>query len=974
MPCPHTPSGPCSLCDAAADPAVATYISEGKPPPKPGENADGLDFGTKVGRYVVHDLLGRGGMGLVYTAHDPDLDRWVAIKLLKSSARTDEDMSRGQARLMREAQAMAQLSHPNVMPVYDVGEYQGTVFIAMELVRGLTLNNWVKAKPRPWREVLAMFLQAGRGLEAAHAAGLIHRDFKPANVLIGEDGRPRVTDFGIARSVRSGDRVAASGETPTPATPPPVPSSSSSLDAPLTREGALMGSPGYMAPEQYGGLSASPASDQFAFCVALYEALYGKRPFAGSTLAELAHATTLGHVPAAPKGSTVPVWLHRVIERGLEPDASARHPSMGALLQALSDDPGEKLRNRLVAGAVVLLVVASGAAAVLTQVQQGRACRGADQLLDGVWDDAARTKGKAAFEATAKSYAPLAWEHARAEMDTYARAWVRSRTEACEATRVRAEQTEAVMAARFECLDRRRDELRALAEAYATADVETVDRAYGAASRLSELATCATVRADRKQPPPEAKDAALQLGHELAQGRSLVSAGKFEPARERIFSALQIARALKLPAQQAECGLALGELERDVKRFQKAREALQEAVREAEAAADDELAARALTLMVTVVGWRLERPDEGRSLAAIATGKLERLGGHPRIEAALAEALGDAEWQAGNRAASLEAYKKALQGFTGLEGDEGLDVARLHSSIGWVLTEQGALTEARVELNRSLQTREKLLGAEHPALVSSWNELSTLALAMGDVPEAVRTQERSLELARKSHGNNSPAVARMAINLAQALIPAGRVAEADTLVESARELLDRHPDAPGSLHVEWMRARGQVDWALSRFSTAEARAREGLAKAVGLFGEKHPEAAVFHLDLGRALAGQKKWAEALAELDTFLKLEEALGASTEPEAVLALAETGEALLRLNRMGEATERLERAVALFPLEKGNHARAATARLLLAQALASSDKERAKSLALEARSAFEEAQREDGVKRADAWLEGR
>ncbi|MBL8950887.1 MAG: serine/threonine protein kinase [Myxococcaceae bacterium] len=970
MPCPHTPSGPCSLCDPV-DPAVATYISEARPAQPTGIPPEGLDFGARVNRYVVHDLLGRGGMGLVYTAHDPDLGRWVAIKLLRNNARNDEDLSRGQARLMREAQAMAQLSHPNVMPVYDVGHYEGTIFIAMELVRGLTLGNWVKAAPRTWREVLAMFLQAGRGIEAAHAAGLIHRDFKPANVLIGDDGRPRVTDFGIARSVRG------EADRPPPSETPeswPTPSSSSSLEAPLTREGALMGSPGYMAPEQYAGLAASPASDQFAFCVALYEALYGKRPFAGATLAELAHATTLGHVPPAPKGSTVPVWLHRVLERGLKPDAAARHPSMTALLQALSDDPGEKLRNRLVAGAVVLLVVASGAAAVLSQVEQGRACRGAERLLNGVWDDTARAKAKTAFEATGKSYATLAFEHARTEMDAYARAWANARTEACEATRVRGEQSEAIMGARFECLERRRDELSALAQAYASADVETVDRAYGAASRLSDLGTCKTARADRKQPPPEAKEAAAQLGHELAQGRSLVSAGRFDAARERISSALQISRALKLPAQQAECGLALGELERDTKRFQAARAALQDAVRQAEAAGDDELAARALTLLVTVVGWRLERPDEARSFALIATGKLDRLGGNPRIEASLAEALGDAEWQAGNRAASLAAYQKALAGFTALEGEEGLSVARLHSSLGWVLTEQGSLSEARVELNTSLKTREKLLGAEHPTLISSWNELSTLALAMGDVPEAVRTQERALELARKSLGNDSPAVARMALNLSQALVPAGRVAEADTLVESARELLDRHPDAPVSLQVEWVRQRGQVDAALSRFAVAEQHARDGLTKAVSAFGEKHPQAALFHLDLARALSGQKKWRDALVEYDTFARLEEGLGAGAEPETVLALAESGGVLVELKRGAEALERLEQAVRLLPLDKGNHARAGHARLLLAQALWPTEPARAKTVALEARGEFELAKRDADVKRVDVWLKGK
>ncbi|MBK7864462.1 MAG: protein kinase [Archangiaceae bacterium] len=970
MPCPHSPGdGPCSLCDAA-DPQVATFLSD--PKAKAPVDADGLDWGTHVDRYIVQDLLGRGGMGLVYVATDPDLGRQVAIKLLRGSAAPGDAASLGQARMLREAQAMAQLSHPNVMPIYDVGKYERSVFIAMELVRGLTLDKWVRAQQHAWREVLQMFLQAGRGLEAAHAAGLVHRDFKPANVLIGEDGRPRVTDFGIARSVRASAAAANEVEPDTARRDGPI--SSGSLDTPLTRAGSLMGSPGYMAPEQYAGLETSPATDQFSFCVALYEGLYGARPFGGTTFAELAHSTTLARVPAAPKGSSVPVWLHRVLERGLSADPLERYPSMTALLEALAHDPAQKLKNRLAAGAVAGVVVALGALAVGLTLQQRQACRGADRLLDGVWDEAARARGKAAFEATGKSYAPLAWEHAATEMDAYGAAWVKARTEACEATRTRGEQSEAVMARRFDCLDRRRAELAALAQAYATADVETVDRAYGAASRLSDIEGCAHLREGRKQAPPEARAALEQFGRALAEGRALASAGRFDVARGHLDEALQVTRALALPAQRAEVELALGELELDARRFPASNEALQRAVQFAEAAADDETSAAALTAMVSLVGWRLERPEEGRSLASIAQGKLERLGGDARVAAELAEGLGDTEWQAARRDVALQHYRDALKKRTALEGADGLDVARLHSSIGWVLTEQGALSEARTELMASKATREKLLGPEHPTLIASWNELGTLAMSMDDGAEAIRCFERSMVLSRAALGGDSLSTTRMAMNLASALARFGRAAETDDIVTHTREVLELHPEAPVSHRVQYAQVRVQVALAEGRWVDAEKVAREALPLSEAALGHEHPSTQLFAMLLGRALAGQQRWAAALEQFDRYLEIAEHLKSTRDPDCAWELAESAVPLQKLGRGAEAVERLERALATFPAPEdgGNRRRAARVRLMLAEALPLGDKARARTLAGEARAVLEAEGAAGDARRAEAFLE--
>jgi serine/threonine protein kinase len=277
-----------------------------------------LEPGARVGRYVIIEAVGAGAMGTVYAAYDPDLDRRVALKLLRSH-RDDEQL---RARLSREAKAMARLSHPHVVTVFDVGSVGPQLFVAMEFIGGGTLRQWLARRPRGWYEVLWVFLRAGRGLGCAHAAGLVHRDFKPDNVLVGEDGRVCVTDFGLARSQRD------EGHSHEPRTCDDL------LDATITRTGARVGTPAYMAPEQFRGEPAHPRADVFSFCVALHEALYGKRPFEGNNIRDLRSATALGHVRPPPADSAVPPALHRVLLTGLKASALER-PEMDELLRAL---------------------------------------------------------------------------------------------------------------------------------------------------------------------------------------------------------------------------------------------------------------------------------------------------------------------------------------------------------------------------------------------------------------------------------------------------------------------------------------------------------------------------------------------------------------------------------------------------------------------------------------------------------------
>ncbi len=303
------------------DTSAPTCLDTGAPtlPMHPG--APSLALGAQVGRYVVEGLLGEGGMGVVYAAKDPALGRTVALKLLRPGGEGDE----GRARLVREAQAMARLSHPNVLPLFELGTEGGSVFLAMERVEGPTLAGWLRERERPWREVLALFVQAGEGLAAAHRAGLVHRDFKLANVLVGADGRPRVTDFGLVRHGAGGDEG--------------LPGEAGTGDAgeALTRAGAVPGTPAYMSPEQLAGREVDARGDQFSFCVALHEALYGLRPFDARARGE----ARWRRVPV-PRGPRLPGSVRAALERGLALEPEARFPSMDVLLAELSRPSGPR--------------------------------------------------------------------------------------------------------------------------------------------------------------------------------------------------------------------------------------------------------------------------------------------------------------------------------------------------------------------------------------------------------------------------------------------------------------------------------------------------------------------------------------------------------------------------------------------------------------------------------------------------------
>src|SRR3954452_10657418 len=438
-----------------------------------------LGRGAIIGRYLILGLVGRGGMGEVYAAYDPELDRKVAVKLLRVKAGNGVSMAEGRQRTLREAQAIARLSHPNVVVAYDVGTFEDKVFIAMEFVDGNTVTFWLEQQPRSWQEILRVFIAAGHGLTAAHEKGLVHRASKPDNVMVGRDGQVRVMAFGLARQMdrpgikehrprgtppgsRRGDLEVGTGTLPLEHQAAPIDqgtlvlnpglsdsgasmqSISGLFDARLTRTGAMMGTPAYMAPEQFFGKETDSRTDQFSFCVSLYEALYGERPFPGKKLSELTANVVQGTIRAAPAGTKVPFWVRRILLRGLRSAPAERYPSMAELLAALGKDPRAERRKWAVGATVAMLPLVVGLGVRQSLIDRRALCDGAGEKLAGIWDlhppdqpeGPRQSQIHAAFMRTGKSYAADVYETVTRALTSYAQNWATMYKQTCEATQI----------------------------------------------------------------------------------------------------------------------------------------------------------------------------------------------------------------------------------------------------------------------------------------------------------------------------------------------------------------------------------------------------------------------------------------------------------------------------------------------------------------------------------------------------------
>lgn len=687
----------------------------------------------RIGRFVVRRRLGAGGMGIVYAAHDEELDRTIAIKLLLHDSPGRESSRQARRdRLRREAQILARLSHPNVVPVYEVGEHDGTVFVVMEYVRGTTLQAWVEEDEPSWREVLQAYLEAGRGLSAAHRAGVVHRDFKPANVLRGRDGRIVVVDFGLARTEKRQPDPAESLVHGAGKGPPST----------LTGTGTRIGTPGYMAPEQIRGGRGDERSDQFAFAVALWEALYDEHPFGVRAWPALAVAVVDGalHLPADP--GPVPVAVQRVLERALDPDPDARWPDLPELLAQLREVGWPRKHRRLLLGgaAVGSLVLASAVGYFAAQDDVTPGCgREADAHIAAVWSDVERDRLGSRYVVTGQPHVEATWTFVQQRLDGWLARWSTLHAQTCGPV---GEQTDPDLRRRRAlCLDAALDSVNVLR--VTMTELDPLAFANGDAGSMLSLADLSLCEGDdavsRRLPEPEtAREDIREVRAALAQGRVLSLARN--PKGASLLETLPAqAEATGYPPLQAEVAYARAQLEGT-------EQALRDVVLAAERFGNDTVLAQALLDLAAQVD-----DDDARHLLARAEAAVERAGAPLQLRLATAGQKADLALARGelDDAQAQQQATLAIVDDAGLLGTPQHAWARLQ--LGRIRVAKGEHPVALEDFRAAVSIYEGALGPDHPELVWALGSLADLHDTMQHPQQGDAVDTRILALLRRTH-------------------------------------------------------------------------------------------------------------------------------------------------------------------------------------------------------------------------------
>ena len=779
--------------------------------------APSLERGSSLGRYVLLSAVGSGGMGVVYAAYDPELDRKLAIKLLRPDL-TAGSVGRRREQLLTEAQAMARLNHPGVVAVHDVGTVGDQIFVAMEFVDGGTLRQFIDTNP-PWPAVLATFIEAGRGLAAAHAAGIVHRDFKPENVLVGADGRVRVTDFGLA-----------------------LPSGSGAT-------GKLAGTPAYMAPEQMVGGATDVRTDVFSFCAALYEGLYAVRPFAGTTLTDLREAVERGDFATPPPKAKVPAWIRRVVLRGLAADRAARWQTMSELLEALDvrHDPRRRAR-RVGAIAIAVLCVALAALSTARVVSRGRTlCRVPDGEPAGAWDPARRQQTSASI---ARAAGDVMAQRVTRAVDDRVTAWRAMWTEACEATRVRGNQSSELLDLRMACLDERRRELGALTNLLATADVDTAERALSAVAGLSSLDGCADADALRQlqKPPrdPKQRQQNDALVAEVQKAFALHLTGHWREALDIARAVDRDAAATGYAPLQAQAAHLVGVLEAEGGDYAGAAAALQRGAVFAIAGGDDGMLVYCWTDLIFVVGHQQRRIPEGKLWADYARSVIERHGGNESMELGRLSQLGLVLSDDGDPQA-ISILERVVALTEKIDGPDANDTAIAIVSLANELALRKEVSRAEPLHARAERIFERNLGRGHIDTLRAISNHGFDLIQLGRAAEAEPILAKNTADTEAILGRDNPSTATARINWGEALELLGRHVEArkaeqDAVTDLARIAGADHPVLIEPLTWEAIAAQALGDGKDARVLLARALAIGEAAKVPERDLEKTREA------------------------------------------------------------------------------------------------------------------------------------
>ncbi len=767
-----------------------------------------------IGRYRVTGELGRGGMGVVYEAHDPSLDRTVAIKLVTPSRSTPDS----RARLAREARTLAQLSHPNVVEIFEIGEHgDDQLFIAMEMVRGRDVRRWHAETSPSHDQILRVFMDVGRGLAAAHAAGLVHRDLKPDNVMVGDDGRVRVLDFGLARMVGSSLSALTQQDAQTLGTDEPI------ADDRLTQTGLAMGTPAYMAPEQFLHAVDDGRTDQFAFAISLFELLLGQRPFQAKSYEGLAKATATGEI-IEPPDHDVPRPLLRVLRRALSPAPADRYRDMSQLLRALETFVDRRRPSRRLLG-LGLLGAAGLAVGVWLSIPTPTECPTTKTHHDQLWGETSKARVRDAILGTDVAYAEATWTQADAQLDAFAQGWSSQRHEACQ--RVRADP-QAPVDEQIACLERRRVALDAVIDVLAEADGSTVHNASRTVTRLPSLERC--------REPSEPDDGSDRPEYEalrsrLAAATASYDIGRYTDGASQLEAPEAQPNADLPPRLSASLALMRGRLDQARGRGLASASAYEAAYFAALESEQQDVACRAASRIAAepAIPYRERWQWAGHAKAA-----LDRHGDDDDLVRAYERAMCALQADSGRLDDAIERCERALALVLAQDPPDPPAHAQAMADLGAVLVVAENWERARSLWEGTLARSEEAWGPDHPAVATAANELGVVTRTLGERDRARALAERALDIRRTSLGSEHP----------------------DLLF--AEDLL------------------GQIDRDEKHYERAHARALRVLEQRREVYGDSHP--LVAHSLYLLALAQEKlgRYADALRTMQEVSQLEQQL--------------------------------------------------------------------------------------------------
>jgi serine/threonine protein kinase/tetratricopeptide (TPR) repeat protein len=718
----------------------------------------------QVARFSITELLGSGGMGQVFAARDPELDRLVAIKLLRPELSTLAD-----ARLRREARAMARLSHPHLVTVHEVGVHEGQLFIAMELIDGQTLRQWSRGKS--WRDIVRVYIAAGRGLAAAHEAGVVHRDFKPDNVLVGDDGRVAVSDFGLAQT-----------EAPSPNEDHAKPSG----DDNLTQAGTLLGTLRYMAPEQLERRGADARSDQFAFCVSLWEAL-DAHPFDGTRSLPHDAATRLEAMTAAHarlKLPGVPRRIGRALVRGLALDPTARWPEMPALLAQL--DAAVARRAKIVLAALVLGLIAIAISATWQlRTPATDPCSNVAEEVARVWRPGDGSKLLAAFATTGRPNASDSANRVAQLLDRRAAEWGTMRIGTCVAIKSDGRGREDLHVRQLSCLAAQLRELEAVVSTLMTKPTgETVDRSIRATLKLAPVADCANVAALLDQPvPPQDPAIEIRIDHLAVAIAKAKARDTLVGDLTQVTDLEREAAALHWDPLVAETAFLAGGIMYRRGDAAAAETKLRDAALAAARAHEDVIVGMALALATRAVvdGGR---PHEALEIARAAELASARAGDPPLVHAEVKSALGDAYMALSKFDDSDRAYAKAVEILETSRASPH-ELARVMNSWANQLYERSDYARGVPLSNKAVATMRAVVGDHHPDLARVLHSNGNQQTEIHDYALARSRFEEALAIKESIFGSSDPTVAMTLHSLGNVYKDTDDYARASELYERA---------------------------------------------------------------------------------------------------------------------------------------------------------------------------------------------